>query len=85
MLRKELDKAKTEKRRASRHKDKSKRGSFFEFSHDPASIEREAGRVAGDARQVKLATGEGGLLIHYEDSNRNYSNTHGDHICPRAK
>jgi hypothetical protein len=43
---------------------KSERRSLSEFPHDPASVEAKAGRVTSNARQVKLATGKGGLIDH---------------------
>jgi hypothetical protein len=36
-----------------------------EFPDDPAKVETKAGRVAVNARQVKLATGEGWWRFHY--------------------
>jgi len=64
LFRKEVDDAEPEKRRTPRHKNKGKRSCFLEFPNDPASIEREAGRVADNARQMQLATCKGGLAIH---------------------
>jgi hypothetical protein len=68
VLRKELDETKPEKRRHSHYANKHKGRSFFEFSHDPASIESKAGRIPKHARQMQLATGKGGLLIHWKAS-----------------
>ncbi len=39
-----------------------------EFSHNPANVEREAGRVASDATRMQDATGEGWVVIHGGES-----------------
>jgi hypothetical protein len=56
VLIKELDETKPEKRRHSHYANKRKRRSFLELSHDPANVERKAGRVADNATRMKPTT-----------------------------
>jgi hypothetical protein len=64
VLKKILDQTEPEKGRTPRRKDQCKGRSLFEFPNDALSVEGKAGRIPNNARQVKLATGKGGLLIH---------------------
>lgn len=63
VLKEKVDQVKTENKKPQSYA-KSKARSFPEFPDDPVSIESKAGRVFDDARQMKLATRKGGLLIH---------------------
>jgi hypothetical protein len=62
LLKKEVDPETKGKQQDPRKDDLPAR--VVEFPNDSANVETKAGRVANNARHVKLATGKGGLLIH---------------------
>jgi hypothetical protein len=64
VLNEKIDNGNPETKEQTHPHAKSEGRSLFKFSHDPAKVEREAGWVANNARQVQLATGEGGLSVH---------------------
>ena len=59
MLNEKIDKGNPEKKKHTPPHAQGEGRSFFEFSHDPAKVEREAGRVATNGTRMQDATSEG--------------------------
>jgi hypothetical protein len=74
----------------SKAKEQNARKHYFparisKLSQDAAKVKTKRGRLASNGANVENATRQGWEVIHYKGSNKNYSNTHGDHIYPLAK
>jgi len=68
VLRKPVDKANPEAKQRDPAHNKSKDRSLLKFSQDAKQVEAKAGRISDYARQMQLATGKRGVLIHGKTS-----------------
>jgi hypothetical protein len=64
VLKEKVDKGNPENKKQTSPHAQGEGRSLPEFSHDPAKVEREAGRVTSDASRMKDATGKGWLIAH---------------------